>query len=141
MSKFCLAEVATLLIGWVSNMLFLLFARGLFNGGQGELLLNDEVVRYALLMALPYVLTFLFCWFSRRFVKAFLLLSLMLTISSTCVYYGFFITHRPLEGGWIFLSVALTQTAIAIAFSLVVFVLGLIFRPKVKSVAVGQASA
>jgi len=130
MSKFCLAEVATLLIGWGSNLLFLVYSQGFFSGGRPEQLLNGEFLRFAAVVAFPYLLTFVFCWLSRRFVKAFLMLSLLLTIGSICVYYGFFVTRMPLEGGLIFLAVPLTQTVIAAAFSLVVFVIGLILKPK-----------
>jgi hypothetical protein len=134
MSKFCLAEVATLVIGWVSNLLFLVYSQGFFDRMNPRLLLNDEVLRLAGVLAFPYVLTFFCCWLSHRFVKAFLLLSLLLTIGSTCVYYGFFLTRRPLEGGLIFVAVPVTQTVIAVTFSLVVFLIGLVWRQKVKAV-------
>jgi len=137
MSKFCLAEVATLVIGWVSSLLFLVYSQGFFDSANTDLLLNDEVLRFAGVLAFPYVLTFFCCWLSHRFVKAFLLLSVLLTIGSTVAYYVFFVTRRPLEGGWIFLAVPLTQTMIAVAFSLVVFLIGLIFKPKVEPALAG----
>src|ERR1700761_2227291 len=99
MSKFCLAEVATLIIGWGSNLLFLVYSQGFFDNANPQILMSDELLRYAAIFALPYLLTFLFCWFSHRFVKAFLLLSLLLTIGSTCAYYIFFVTRRPPDGG------------------------------------------
>ena len=137
MSKFCLAEVATLIIGWISSLLFLVYSEGFFDNGNTDLLLNDSLLRFAGVLAFPYVLTFFCCWLSRRFVKAFLLLSVLLTIGSIVAYYGFFVTRRPMEGGWIFLAVPMTQTMIAVTFSLVVFLLSLVFRPKMKTVAAG----
>ena len=130
MSKFCLAEIATLVIGWVANLLFVLYSVGFFPGMQIEHLLNVQFERFAAVLVFPYLLTFLCCWLLRRFVKPFLMLSLLLTIGSICVYYGFFVARRPLEGGLIFLVVPLAQTAIALAFSLVVFLLGLVLKPK-----------
>ncbi len=130
MSKFCLAEVATLVIGWLSSMLFLLFSQGVFYSAQPMSLLNGEFRQFAAILAVPYVVTFLCCWLSQRFVKPFLLLSLLLTIGSTCVYYGFFVTMRPYEGGWIFLMVPLAQMTIAVPFSLVIFVISLISKRK-----------
>ena len=132
MSKFCIAEIATLIIGWVSNLLFLAYSQGFFPSMQLEHLNDAVFLRTVTVLAFPYLLTFLFCWLSHRFVKAFLMLSLLLTIGSTVVYYGFFVTRRSWDGGWIFLAVPLTQTMIAVAFSLVVFLLSLVFRPKVK---------
>ncbi len=130
MSKFCLAEIATLLIGWLSGLLFLAYAQGFFPGMLLEDLNNAQFIRFAAVLGFPYLLTFLCCWLSRRFVKAFLMLSVLLTIGSTCVYYGFFVARQPLEGGLIFLVVPLAQTVIAVAFSLVVFGLGFILKPK-----------
>jgi hypothetical protein len=131
MSKFCLAEVTTLVIGWVSSLLFLAYSQGFFDNENTQLLLNDVVLRFAGVLAFPYVLTFFCCWLSRRFVRGFLLLSVLLTIGSIVAYYVFFITRRPMEDGWIFLAVPMTQTMIALAFSLIVFLIGLVFRPKV----------
>jgi len=141
MSRFCIAEVATLIIGWVSNLLFLVYSQGFFPSMLLERLDDAMFRRFVWVLAFPYLLTFLFCWFSHRFVKAFLMLSLLLTIGSTVVYYAFFVTQRPPDGGWIFLAVPLTQTMIAVAFSLVVFLLSLIFRPKVKPVLAEQAAS
>jgi hypothetical protein len=132
MSKFCIAEIATLIIGWVSNLLFLVYSHGFFPDMRMEDLNDAQFIRFAAVLAFPYLLTFLFCWLSHRFVKAFLMLSLLLTIGSTVAYYAFFVTRRPPDGGWIFLAVPLTQTMIAVAFSLVVFLLSLVFRTKVK---------
>jgi len=141
MSKFCLAEVATLVIGWVSNLLFLAYTLGFFQNFRVERLMSAEFPRFAAVLAIPYVLTFLCCWCSHRFVKAFLMLSLLLTIGSTMVYYAFFVTQHPLEGGWIFLAVPLAQTTIAISFSFVIFLLSLVFRPKVKPVVAEQPAS
>jgi hypothetical protein len=137
MSRFYLAEVATLIIGWISNLLFLVYSQGFFPGMLLEHLDDALFRRTVAVLAFPYLLTFLFCWLSHRFAKAFLMLSLLLTIGSTVVYYAFFVTRRPPDGGWIFLAVPFTQTMIAVVFSLVVFLLGLIFRPEVKPVVAG----
>jgi uncharacterized membrane protein len=141
MSKFCLAEVATLVIGWVSNLLFLVYSLGFFERMRVERLMNEEFARFAAVLAFPYVLTFLCCWLSHRFVKPFLLLSLVLTIGSTVAYYAFFVTRRPPDGGWIFLDVPLIQTTIAATYSFLVILLSLVFRPRVKAVVVEQPAA
>jgi hypothetical protein len=138
MSKFCLAEIATLIIGWVSNLLFLAYSQGFFHGAGAGHLLDYEFLRFAAVLAFPYVLTFLFCWLSRRFVKAFLMLSLLLTIGSTCAYYGFFVAQLPPDGGWIFLAVAFAQTVIAFAFSLVIFAISLVMRLRSKPAIAAQ---
>jgi hypothetical protein len=140
MSRFCLAEIATLIIGWVSGLLFLAYSQGIFYSARPEHLLDPEFERFAEVLAFPYVLTFLFCWLSRRFVREFLMLSLLLTIGSTCVYYGFFVTRRPPDGGWIFLAVPLAQTMIAVAFSLVIFLIHLVMWLRAKPAAPQPAS-
>ena len=131
MSKFCLAEIATLLIGWISNCLFLLYSEGMFTDSRTWVAMDMTLLNHAAFLALPYVLTFVCCWVSHRFVKAFLLLSLFLTIGSTCAYYGLYITDEPaIDAGWIFILVPLTQTAVAVTFSLMVFLLSLLVKPK-----------
>ena len=132
MSKFCLAEIATLLIGWVSNLLFLVYSGGFFDSARPELLLNPEFLRSAAVMAFPYALTFVCCWLSRRFVKAFLLLSILLTIGSICAYFGFFVAQLPPDGGGIFVAVPFVQTMIAVVFSLVIFVISLVLSLRSK---------
>jgi len=138
MSKFCLAETTTLVIGWLSNVLFLAYAQGFFPGMLLDVLNNAVFVRLAAVLAFPYLLTFLFCWPSCRYVKAFLMLSLLLTIGSTVVYWGFFLAERSSNGGWIFLEVPLAQTMIAVAFSLVVFLISLVLRLRVRLVPAEQ---
>ncbi|HEX4141547.1 MAG TPA: hypothetical protein VHY09_14455 [Candidatus Methylacidiphilales bacterium] len=141
MSKYCLAEIATLVIGWGSNLLFLVYSQGFFYSMRPEHLLNADFMRFAAILAFPYLLTFLCCWPSCRYVKAFLMLSLLLTIGSTVVYYGFFVAQRPPDGGWIFLAVPLAQTMIAVAFSLVVFLFSLVMRLRARLVPALQPAA
>ncbi len=130
MSKFCLAEITTLVIGWVSNVLFVLYSVGFLPDMQIKNLFSAEFERFATVLLFPYLLTFLSCWLLRRFVQPFLMLSLLLTIGSTCVYYGFFVARRPLDGGWIFLMVPLAQTIIALSFSLLLFGVSMFVKPK-----------
>jgi hypothetical protein len=130
MSKFCLAEIATLLIGWISNCLFLLYSEGVFTGDHEWSLMDLAFLNCAAIMAFPYALTFVCCWLLRRFVRAFLLLSLFLTIGSTCAYYGVYVAGPPADAGWVFLVVPFTQTAIVAAFSFLAFIGGLIFKSK-----------
>jgi hypothetical protein len=140
MSRFCLAEIATLIIGWGSNLLFLAYSQGVFYDLRTERLLEPEFERFAAVLAFPYVLTFLFCWLSRRFVREFLLLSWLLTTGSTCVYFGFFVARRALADGWIFLAVPLAQTMIALAFSLVIFLISLVTWLRAKPAAAQPAA-
>ncbi len=130
MSKFCIAEIVVLLIGWLSNFLFLLYSAGIFEDGRFSMPTDANFRDFAAILAMPYLLTFLSCYVLRRFVKAFLLLSLVLTIGSTCAYYIAYVGETPPDPYWIFVMVPYVQTAVAIAFALLAFVFGLVVKHK-----------
>jgi hypothetical protein len=130
MSKFCLAEIAVLLIGWVSNVLFLLYSRNVFAEFRYGIPTDPAFLHDAAILAFPYAFTFVICCLLRRFVKAFLLLSLVLTIGSICAYYGAYLGIRTSDPLWIFQSVPFWQTVIAASFAFVVFLVSLVPKPK-----------
>lgn len=130
MSKFCIAEVVVLVTGWLSNFLFLLYAAGGFSGDRISVPMDAVFLNFAGILAMPYLLTFLSCYALRRFVKAFLLLSLILTIGSICAYYIAYVAQTPPDPHSIFVLVPYTQTCIAIAFAFLTFLFGLVFKAK-----------